>query len=79
MRTSQCGQPPFNGLLAVFDAGRGSQTLRRDGAYRCEGVFYAVMKFIENEFLQLVSCFPLLGVNSGLCQQGIGVNCRLFE
>ena len=79
MRTSKCRQPTFDGVLSVFDARRGSQTLRRDRAHGSKGVFDAVMKLIENELLELVSRFPLLRVNSSLCEQGIGIDCCLFE
>src|SRR5664279_3031376 len=70
-------QPAFDGMLAVLDAGCGAQALRGDGAHRCQRVFDAVVQFFENELLQLVGGLALLGVDTGLPQQRLGLDARL--
>jgi hypothetical protein len=66
-------------MLAVLDAGCGSQALRGDGAHRRQRVFDAVVQFLQNELLQPIGGFALLGVNTGLRQQRPGIDARLFE
>ena len=38
-----------------------------------------MMQFFEDELLQLVGGFPLLGVDAGLREQGLGVDAGLLE
>ena len=79
MRAPKCCQPSFDGMLAVFDAGRGAQALRRNGRDGRKGVLYSVMKLFENEPLQFICGYPLLRLDSSLCEQSVGVDRRLFE
>src|ERR1019366_9193517 len=72
-------QPAFDGMLAVLDAGCGAQALRGDGAHRCQRVFDAVVQFFQNELLQLVGGLALLGVDTGLRQQRLGIDARLLK
>src|SRR3954471_21306208 len=72
-------QPAFDGLLPVLDAGRRSQGLGRNSAHGRERILDAMMQFFDDELLQLVSGFTLLGVNAGLREQRLGVNAGLFE
>jgi hypothetical protein len=72
-------QPAFYGLLPVLNAGRRSQALGRDGAHGRERILDAMVHFFENELLQLVRGFTLLGVDAGLREQGFGVDASLFQ
>ena len=79
MRTPKRDQPALDGLLPVLDAGRRSQALGRNGAHGRERILDAMMQFFENELLQLVRGFTLLGVDTGLREQGLGVDAGLFQ
>ena len=79
MRAPERHQPAFDGLLAVFDAGRRPQALRCDGADRRQRVLDAVMQLFKNELLQFVGGFALLGVDAGLREQHLGIDTGLLE
>src|SRR5688572_615349 len=79
VRTPERNQPAFDGLLPVLDAGRGAKALRRDGADGRERILDAMMQLVEDELLQLVCGFPLLGVDAGLREQGLGVDDGLLQ
>src|SRR5439155_20355316 len=44
-----------------------------------ERILDAMVQFFENELLQLVRGFTLLGVDAGLREQGLGVDAGLFQ
>ena len=72
-------QPALHCLLAVLDTGRRTKALGSDRADRRQGVLDAMMKFPEDQLLQLVGGLPLFGVDPGLDEQGLGVDPGLFE
>ena len=63
----------------MFDASRRAQALGGNGAHGRERILDAMMHFFENELLQLVRGFTLLGVDAGLREQGLGVDAGLLQ
>ena len=79
MRSPQRNQPAFDGMLTMFDTGRCPQALGCNGADGRQRVLDTVMQLFENELLQFVGSFPLLGVDAGLREQHFGVDTGLLQ
>ena len=79
MRPAERQQTAFDRVLRMLRARRVAKTLRRDGAHGCQRVLDAVMKLFEDQFLQLVGGFALLGVDAGLLKQRLGAELGLCQ
>ena len=79
MRPAKRQQTAFDRLLRMLRARRIAQTLRGNGAHRCECVLDAVMKLFQDEFLEFLGRFALLGIDTGLGQQRFGAQLGLRQ
>jgi hypothetical protein len=79
VRAAHRQQPALDGLPAMLDAGCGAQALRGNRAYCRQRILDAVVQFFHNQLLQSVGGLALLGIDTGLRKQGLGIDTRLFE
>ena len=79
MRVAKGQQAAFDCVLCVLRARRIAKALRRNGTHGCKRVLDAVVKFFQDQLLQLVGGFALLGVDAGLRQQRLGAELGLRQ
>src|SRR6202171_4162525 len=79
MGAAESQQPAFDRVLRMLRARRIAKALRRDGGHGSKRVLDAMVKFFQDEPLQLVRRFAFLGVDAGLGQQGLGAELGLRQ